>query len=75
MYDEKIFRKENGMSKKTLILILTGAVVIIGVVLFFVLRSSSDSYYNIQIMETLGVKSNRTIYKYLQQKGIKTNRK
>ena len=42
------------MSKKTLILILTGAVVIIGVVLFFVLRSSSDSYYNIQIMETLG---------------------
>ena len=28
-----------------------------------------------QIMETLGVKSNRTIYKYLQQKGIKANRK
>ncbi len=42
------------MSKKTLILTLAGAVVIIGVVLFFVLRSSSDSYYNIQIMETLG---------------------
>ena len=28
-----------------------------------------------QIMESLGVKSNRTIYKYLQQKGIKANRK
>lgn len=28
-----------------------------------------------QIMETLGVKSNRTIYKYLQQKGIKADRK
>ena len=28
-----------------------------------------------QIMESLGVKSNRTIYKYLKQKGIKTNRK
>lgn len=25
--------------------------------------------------ESLGVKSNRTIYKYLQQKGIKANRK
>ena len=29
----------------------------------------------IQIMKTLGVKSNRTIYKYLQQKGVKVNRK
>ena len=28
-----------------------------------------------QIMESLGVKSNRTIYKYLQQKGVKANRK
>ena len=28
-----------------------------------------------QIMESLGVKSNRTIYKYLKQKGIKVNRK
>lgn len=28
-----------------------------------------------RIMETLGEKSNRTIYKYLRQKGIKANRK
>ena len=28
-----------------------------------------------EIMKSLGVKSNRTIYKYLQQKGIKANRK
>ncbi|MBR4343206.1 MAG: leucine-rich repeat domain-containing protein [Lachnospiraceae bacterium] len=42
------------MSKKILILILAGVVVIVGVVLFLVLGSSSDSYYNIQIMDTMG---------------------
>ena len=35
----------------------------------------SAQYPIAQIMESLGVKSNRTIYKYLQQKGIKANRK
>ena len=39
------------MSKKILIPVLVGIAAIVGVVLFFVLGSSSDSYYNIQIME------------------------
>lgn len=42
------------MSKKILIPVLSGVAVIVGVVLFLVLGSSSDSYYNIQIMDTLG---------------------
>ena len=42
------------MSKKILIPVLAGVAVLVGVVLFFVLGSSLESYYNIQIMDTLG---------------------
>ena len=42
------------MSKKILIAVLAGVVVIVGIVLVVVLGSSSESYYNIQVLEKLG---------------------
>ena len=42
------------MQKKILIPLIAGLLVVIGVVLFLVLRSKGDSYYNIKILDTLG---------------------
>nr|MCR4625450.1 FecR domain-containing protein [Lachnospiraceae bacterium] len=42
------------MKKKMLIPVLAGALIIIGVALFFVLRSGEDSYFNIRILYSEG---------------------
>ena len=48
------------MKKKILIPIIAGALVVIGVVIFLIVRSGSSSYFNIKIMDTTGtVKVNR----------------
>ena len=42
------------MKKKILIPIIIGGAVLIGLILFLILRSSNDSYYNIEILDTIG---------------------
>ncbi|MCR5206381.1 MAG: FecR domain-containing protein [Lachnospiraceae bacterium] len=42
------------MNKKILIPVIAGLAVVIGVVMFFVLKSKTPSYYNIHVMETIG---------------------
>lgn len=42
------------MKKKILIPLIAGLLVVIGVILFLVLKSKDDSYFNIKILDTLG---------------------
>ena len=44
----------DSMKKKILIPVIAGALIIIGVVLFFILRSGDDSYFSIRILHTEG---------------------
>ena len=44
----------DSMKKKILIPVIAGALIIIGVVLFFILRSGDDSYFSIRILYSEG---------------------